>query len=200
MKHSAFFQSFLITSFVICGYSAPAQPKYEREYFLKQDAIPSQAIAFIREVFKNERIQWYGEENLRGTSIEAKLKSGGQSYSIEFSNSGLIQDVEILTKFSSLPSETRSAINERLKKDFRSYKISKTQTQWTGTKQALKDALINAPAKDGKNPDGISIKYELIVRAKKAGASGYYEVLTNKAGQVQTIRQIVQRNTDNLIY
>lgn len=200
MKNSAFFQSFLVTSFVIWGFSALAQPKYEREYFLKQDAIPSQAMTFIREVFKNERIQWYGEENLKGTSIEAKLKSGGQHYSIEFSDSGMIQDVEILTRFGSLPSETRSAINERLKKDFRSYKISKTQTQWTGTKQALKEALITASAKDGNNPEGISIKYELIVRAKKAGASGYYEVLTDKAGQIQTIRQIIQRNTDNLIY
>ena len=144
---------------------------------------------------KNVKIRWYGEESLNGTTIEAKLKSAGKQYSIEFHNSGEILDVEILTQFNSLPNDTKDALLKQLKKEFRSYKVVKTQEQWSGDRVLLKTALT-----ESKLPSGILIQYELIVRAKKSDLSKYYEVVCEKGGKAKTIKEIIQRNVDNLIY
>jgi hypothetical protein len=183
---------------LLCSIVSVGQLKYEREYSLKSDRVPRQASAFIAEIFKDTKVQWYGEENDEGTSIEAKLKSSGKTYSIEFSDSGEIQDVEVLSNLDALPANSRSAIMTRLRDEFSSFKVSKTQVQWTGSVQDLKEALLKRSANE--LTAGITIKFDLIVRAKKGKRFGYYEVLADTAGRVENIREIIQPNSDNLIY
>ena len=172
-----------------------AQKKYEREYSLKKSAVPTEALQFVAEVFKNQRVHWYGEENLTGTTIEAKLKKSGTSYSIEFSAEGKIQDVEMLTRFDQLPAAAQTAIHKRLKDEFKNFKVAKTQTQWTGTRENLQKALTN-----DQLPPGITIHYEMVVRGQKTGLTTYYEVLSSDKGVVTSVREIIQKNSDNLIY
>ena len=172
-----------------------AQKKYEREYSLKKSAIPAEALQFVTEVFKSQKVHWYGEESLSGTTIEAKLKKSGTSYSIEFSAEGNIQDVEMLTRFDRLPAAAQTAINKRLKDEFKNFKVVKTQTQWSGTRENLQKALTN-----DQLPPGITIHYEMVVKGQKTGLITYYEVLSSDKGIVTNVLEIIQRNSDNLIY
>ncbi|KAA6437001.1 hypothetical protein FEM33_19965 [Dyadobacter flavalbus] len=172
-----------------------AQKKYEREYAIRQSAVPEKAVEFVRSVFKKEKIHWYGEESLKETTIEAKLKSGGKHYSIEFDKSGEIQDVELLSRFSRIDAETRETIHKKLEKEFTKYKVVKTQIQYKGSKSDLKKAM-----QSDKVPDDVEIHYELILNAVRKKAMNYFEVLCNQKGSVISIHEVVQRNSDNLIY
>ena len=174
---------------------ATAQVKYEREYSIKETQVPPDALSFVNEIFKDVKINWFAEENLTGTYIEAKVKYSGKQYSIEFSDSGKILDVEILTKFKGLPENTRDLITTKLKEEFKNFKIVKTQIQWIGSRDLLKAALSNK-----KLPMEVIIHYELIVRAKKNELSKYHEVLFDQSGNIKSIREIVQGNVDNLVY
>lgn len=172
-----------------------AQKKYEREYSIKENSVPEKAVEFVRSVFKKEKIHWYGEESLKETTIEAKLKSGGKHYSIEFDKSGEIQDIELLSKFSRIDAETRNIINEKLDKEFTKYKVVKTQIQYKGGKNDLKKAI-----QSDKVPDAVDIHYELVLNAVKKKVMNYFEVLCDHKGSVVSIHEVVQRNSDNLIY
>jgi hypothetical protein len=171
------------------------QHKYEREYTLKKRDVPEEASKFIADIFKGARVHWYVEESLTDTTIEAKLKSAGKTYSIEFSRSGKLQDVEVLIEFSRIPDHPRTTIISNLNKTFKNFKVIKTQTQWTGSKAKLATALTG-----DKLSTDIVTRYELIVKAKKTGPTTYYEVLCTDDGAIGHVREIVQRNADNLIY
>ncbi|MCE6992501.1 hypothetical protein [Dyadobacter sp. CY323] len=172
-----------------------AQKKYEREYSIKPNAVPENAISFVSSVFKKAKIHWYREEGLTGKSIEAKLKSSGKRYSIEFDESGNIQDVEVLSRVDQMNSAGRAKLKENLGKKFSGYKIVKTQLHWNGSEKALKESLL----KD-KAVAGIVVRYELIVKGSQGKKEHYFEVLSENDGEVVSLKEIVQRNTDNLIY
>jgi hypothetical protein len=196
MAYSLLISGFLnITVLMLWLSPASAQHKYEREYSIKGAQVHPDALSFMNECFKNVKIHWYGEESLNGTTIEAKLKSAGKQYSIEFSDSGEIHDIEILTTLNALPGDTKAVLLKQLNEEFRNYKVVKTQIQWSGERDLLKAALLN-----DEFPGGVLIQYELIIRAKKTDLSKYYEVLCDQSGKTKSVREIIQRNVDNLIY
>ncbi len=172
-----------------------AQQKYEREYTLKPAAVPAEASAFIAGMFKDVKIHWYGEQSLNGKSVEAKFKASGKTYSIEFDDKGKLQDIELLIKFKDIPEPARNMISENLKKKFSKFNVVKTQRQWTGTTDALKEALT-----DEKLPGSVTTRYELILKAKLNKITKYYEVLCKNNGAIESVHEIVERNADNLIY
>ncbi|GAB3021502.1 hypothetical protein [Spirosoma pulveris] len=171
------------------------QQKYEREYTIKPSAVPQQAARFINDVFTKATIHWYGEVSLTGTTIEAKLKSGGKRYSIEFDPSGKIQDVEIQRRFNQIPAQTRQTLSEGLSRKFDQFAVVKTQLQWTAGPDDLKTAILT-----NKLPSSVKIRYELILKARKNRSASYYEVLCEQNGVIVSIHQLVQRNNNNLIY
>ncbi len=187
-----FFLGLIIT--LVC-HPCLAQKKYEREYTIKPNAVPERALVFLNSVFKNAQVHWYGEESLTGKSIEVKLKDSGKRYSIEFDESGKIQDVEILIKIDEIDEKARTQLKANLSKTFSKYKVTKTQLQWQGDENQLRDALLKQDT-----PKGITTRYELILRATKDKKKGYFEVLSESNGSIVSISEIVQRNADNLIY
>ena len=173
----------------------PAQKKYEREYHIKANAVPQRAQNFVSSVFNKAKIHWYVEESLTGKSIEAKFKAGGKRYSMEFDESGKIQDIEILIKIGKLDSKSRTTLKQNLSKKFSKYKIVKVQQHWNGSESQLKKALL-----EDELPKEIVKRYELILRAVKDKKEAYFEVLSEKDGAIVSIQEIIQRNSDNLIY
>ncbi|MCF0051806.1 hypothetical protein LXM25_17195 [Dyadobacter sp. LJ53] len=172
-----------------------AQKKYEREYSIKPDAVPQKAMEFVTSVFKKPKIHWYREESLTGKTIEAKLKSSGKRFSIEFDEAGNIQDVEILSGISKMNAKGRTNLEDTLSKVFSRYKIDKTQIHWSGSAQALKESL-----NQDRAVNDVLIRYELIVKGYRDKIETYFEVLAESDGTIVRISEIVQRNTDNLMY
>ncbi|MCF2518271.1 hypothetical protein [Dyadobacter sp. CY351] len=172
-----------------------AQKKYEREFSIKTDAVPQTAADFVNSVFTKSKIHWYREESLTGNSIEAKLKHSKKRYSIEFDETGNIQDVEIVSSIDAMEGSSRATLTDNLGKEFSHYKIVKTQLHWNGPVAALKKSLLeNMAAK------GVQTRYELVLKGTRDKLESYFEVLAEENGAIVSIHQIVQRNTDNLIY
>ncbi|TDE09165.1 hypothetical protein [Dyadobacter psychrotolerans] len=171
------------------------QQKYEREFGIKPNAVPEMAVEFVSSVFKKSKIHWYGEQSLTGKSIEAKLKYSGKRYSIEFDESGHIQDVEIISSISKMNSSGQAKLKDSLSISFSHYKIVKTQVHWQGPERILKESLLENMA-----VKGVLVRYEIILKGFRDRIERYFEVLSENDGTVVSIKEIVQRNTDNLIY
>lgn len=168
--------------------------KFEREYSIKQSEAALEARNFIRETFDG-KVRWYGEVNLDGQAIEAKGKKDKELYSVKFDTLGNIQDVEVVINFRSLSDDLKNKIQDELDKQFSSTKIVKTQTQWLGSKEILKQ-LIN---KETTTDDYIT-NYEIVIRGKKSNRYELYEVLFDQNGKLIDKAKIIQKNDQHLIY
>lgn len=189
----AFF-AFLILSFAIpCDVAG--QFKYEREYNLQKGEVPVLATTFINTCCRGSNVKWYGEESLKGKSIEAKLNYKDALFSIEFDTTGYIQDVEKKIGFDNIPKNAQSTIVNKLDSVFRKHKIDKIQVQWVGSNEALYELI-------EKNYSTLphTINYEIVVNGKKEKSKKMYEVLFSMDGSILSVSEIVQRNTDNLDY
>ncbi len=171
------------------------QDKLEREYRIKQSGVPVKALEFVESTFNNVKIKWYGEENLNGKAIEAKGKRDGSLYSIKFDTSGVLQDIEVVIKFSDIPEQARLQIEKNLEGRFSKFRVQKTQKQWLGTPDKLR-ALANGQPVTGP----YSTNYEITLQGTKDRRTEYYEVLANAEGTIVRESKIVQRNNHHLIY
>ena len=168
--------------------------KFEREYSIKQSEVPLEARNFINETL-NRKVKWYGEENLNGKAIEAKGKKDKKLYSVKFDTLGNIQDVEVVVKFESLSEEIQTKIQQELEQQFSSIKIIKTQIQWLGSQEVLKQ-LLNT----GNATEDYLTNYEIVIRGKNNNRSEQYEVLINEHGKLIDKAKIIQKNDQHLIY
>jgi hypothetical protein len=91
--------------------------------------------------------------------------------------------------------ETRKQIENKLEKEFSRSRVIKCQVQWTGSKTELEKSI-----RDKKASAAVKTRYELIVKGRKDKQVAYYEVLCESNGNVVSMRDIIQRNSDNLIY
>jgi hypothetical protein len=85
----------------------------------------------------------------------------------------------------------RVNLEDTLGQAFSHYKIVKTQVQWRGASESLPR---QKPVKD------VPVRYELIVKGCQSKKEHYFEVLSESDGTIVSIKEIVQRSTDNLIY
>jgi len=168
--------------------------KFEREYSIKQSEVPLKANNFINKTL-NGKVKWYGEENLQGKAIEAKGKKDKKFYSVKFDTLGNIQDVEVVVSFNSLSKEIQTKIQKELEKQFSSIKIIKTQIQWLGSQEVLKQ-LLN---KENTTED-YSTNYEIVIKGKSNSHYEQYEVLFNEQGKLVDKAKIIQKNDQHLIY
>ena len=190
-------QLLLLIILVCQTYMLYSQIKYEREYRIKTDQVPDQAMEFIESFPFDGKIRWYKEENLNSISIEAKTKFKSEKYSIEFDSAGIIEDVEIEVGWEKIPATTRTAINTYLKSNFQQIKIRKIQCQYTGRMSSLKQLNTARPKHSNKS---IGINYELILKVKKEKKKKLMELLFNEQGTLLKQSSIVFKNTDNLEY
>lgn len=186
--------TFLLFLFAL-PFNLAGQFKYEREYDLKKENISGMAKTFMDSCCANSKVKWYGEESLKGKSIEAKLKYKGALYSIEFDTSGYIQDVEKKIGLDHIPKNARLAIVNKLDSVFSKLKIDKIQLQWVGSNEALYDLI-----KKDNSVLPYTINYEVVLKGRKDKSAKMYEILFSSNGSIVSVSEIVQRNTDNLDY
>lgn len=174
----------------ICTY---AQLKYEKEERIKANQVPQTALEFLEPVSLDGKVKWYKEYALEGTSVEAKTKQHQRWYSIEFSDQGVLEDIEIKVKFESLPKNIQQSITDYFSSTFSKYRIQKTQIQYTG-EPSLMQNLVQTSSPDSK----LNVAYELVLKGRKEGKIHRWECLFDDSGALVQQSQIVTRNTDNL--
>lgn len=190
--------SLLFSIFIVFTFSANAQNKYEREFRIKKSQFPDNAIQLISEKIEGaKRLKFYKETDSAKTSFEAKFKKDRLWYSVEFDESGILEDVEITIKPLDVPSETYDAILVYLERNFLKYRIRKIQQQYPVIKgEKLETTIKNA----FQNLILPSINYELIINGKKEKEYLDYEILFDNNGIFIRIRKSLPPNYDHVLY
>ncbi|MEL7532002.1 MAG: hypothetical protein AAFN10_11865 [Bacteroidota bacterium] len=171
------------------------QIKYEREERVRVNIVPALAGEFVEGCGFTERLKWYCEYSQDGISYEAKVKREGIKYSIEFDEEGQLQDVELSTKWESIPQSTQMQIAQYLDSTFQNHRIKKIQKQWTGPAPDLQKLI-----RQEDSATNYSTQYEFVLRGKVKGKTYWYEILFNEEGLLLRRSIFVPRNTDNLDY
>jgi len=171
------------------------QQKYEREVRIEQDSVPSKAIDYVAQLQFSSKIKWFKENGLKRTSFEAKTKSKGKKYSIEFNSDGILEDVEIIISKKKLPAEVYKNITQYLRKDLSKFKWGKIQIQYSGDPKAVQQKVVT-----GALSEGLIIRYELIVSCRLNKKYQKLEYLFSDTGAFVERKSILLPNTDNLEY
>lgn len=174
-----------------------AQQKYEREHRIPITEVPQQALDFIEAFDVKKKVKWYQEQGLNSTSIEAKFKILGSKYSIEFSNTGILEDIEQTVSFKTLENDTQKAIQSYLKQNYNAFAIEKVQHQYTGDTKTL-IAWRHASEFPNVITKGITHIYELVVRTRTNNKVLLFEFQFDEKGQKIAQKEIITRDTDIL--
>mgnify|MGYP001072790456 CR=1 FL=1 len=185
----------MAVALMLCPFTTVAQQKIEREYAIKTTQVPKSAVQYVDQVFEGRKTKWYAEESQKGRSIEAKVKQDGTIYSIEFDESGKLQDIETLIRFKSLPEKLRTAIDKTLEAEFSRIKINKVQRQWTGSAKTLQLLLAKKKA-----AEAYTTRYELIIRGTKDRRTSDYEVLVDDQGALIRTSKIISKDNPHLLF
>lgn len=177
------------------GQGAYAQTKYEKEIRIPTDSVPAVALQFVNNAPFDKKIKWYKEFGLNSTSFEAKTKYHGRRYSIEFNNDGILEDIEVQTKWKELPEYERSKMEDYLGERFGNYSINKLQYQFSGQTEVMSQFLI-----DLEYTEQITQRYEVVIHTKINGKFKRFELLFDWAGGYLSSAEFVPKNADNIEY
>jgi len=175
--------------------SAYSQQKYEREYRIKAQGVPTKARQFVEGLQFHNSAKWYLEHGLEDRSVEAKVMHNKLRYSIEFDTLGNLQDVEIVIDRDALPKRVLARMDSSLRALYNQYRFRKIQIQYTGVEAVLARVAMGAVA----NGEYIT-KYEVVLKGKDSLGTKLYEFTFDEQGNVLGKVEIIFRNTDNLEY
>lgn len=182
----------LLTSFTRIGFS---QYKYEKESRIQKTEFPESAASIVDSMLPESRIRWYKEEGYFKTSFEAKTKYKGRRLSIEFSENGSFEDLEIEIKPNEIPAKTYKKITELISATHIKFSFEKAQIQYSGNPFSVFDYFLNK-----SNKKDIVKNYEIIISTKLDGSYVMFEYLFDEAEEFLQKSEIILKMTDNLEY
>lgn len=186
---SLVFSGLLLLLFFSEGHS---QVKFEKEERIKESEVPAKALSFIKECKFSAKVRWFKETNQDGTSFEAKVKTQNGLFSIEFSNTGILEDIEVTFAFEETLPHVRAEISKYLNSNFESHKVEKIQYQWLSGSEAVKKLFDFS----GFNDLIPSANYEVVAETRKNGVYQQYEFLFGPKGEFLEQSRIVTRSID----
>jgi len=172
-----------------------SQVKYEKEYRIKKDEIPDNIKSYLNTVTFKNKIKWYKEEGLSKYTYEAKTSHDNLNFSIEFDSVGIIEDVEIEIDWKNIPELAKKNIEFYLNKVYQKKKIIKVQIQFSGKPENLIKII-----KDRELKQGLTKKYEIVLKGKENKKFQMIEYLFSNEGKFENKAIIMMKNTDNLEY
>lgn len=172
-----------------------AQYKYEKEIGIGKKDIPPKALSFIDSLQINSKIKWYKEIGQDKISFEAKAKHKGKKTSIEFSDIGTFEDIEIEIKPKEINTDTHAKISQYLASQYAKYSIEKVQIQYSGDPNAILDYFIK-----GGSISSITIRFEIVISTKVDGSFARFEYLFSENGELIQKWLIPAKMNDNIEY
>ncbi|MFC2148050.1 hypothetical protein ACFLR9_05720 [Bacteroidota bacterium] len=175
-----------------------SQVKVEREHRIKKNQFPETAHEFIQEKLEEaKKIRFYKETDTAKISYEAKFKKDKLYYSIEFDESGKLEDIEISIKEVDVPEDSWSKITKFLNEKFAKFKIRKIQQQYPITSDETAETTLNNAFQNLLIP---SLNYELIVRGKIQDVHSDFEILFGAEGDFIIMKESLPANYDHVLY
>jgi hypothetical protein len=180
---------------ILGNFTLFAQDKIEIERGIHASEVPSVARDWLSKTYASaHRLHWYLEKSSDGISYEAKLRQRGAWHSVEFDETGTLQDVEIRVTTNALPEPVRQGMVAYFDTTYAKHRIRKIQQQLTGPPEAVRAAVQGSPA------EGVNYRYEVEFYGKNDRSNALWEGLFDNQGQLLERRRIVLRPTDNLVY
>jgi hypothetical protein len=162
--------------------------KQEREERVESFVFPAGTLSLVKEIAINRKVKFYKEFDGDKISFEAKFKKRRQRYSIEYSQNGTLEDVEIEVKRKVIDSLLWGKIAIRLDSISDRWRVEKIQQQFVSDPFDKAQLLLRM---EGKEFDNL----ELIVAFKSNRKIYRKELLFDKEGKL-----INQRNVKRLAY
>jgi len=191
-----FNQFFLLL--LLLGFTASAQVKSEREFRIQKSQFPAASLEKAKPHLEGaRRLRYYKEIDTGRVSYELKFKKARLHYSVEFSDTDELEDIEIRIKPVDIPQESWEAIGHHLSGSFPKHKVRKIQQQY-------RRASFESDAETFRNafqnlllPE---IRYELIVHAKTAEGYRDYEITYDSEGNFIMMKKSLPPNHDHVLY
>ncbi|MBN3034892.1 MAG: hypothetical protein JW861_04845 [Bacteroidales bacterium] len=172
-----------------------AQYKYEKEFRIHENEVPENAILFVGSMDFGTKIKWYKETGIEKISYEAKTNYNGRRHSIEFSEDGSFEDIEIEIRPDEIPSETFTRITEYLASAHGRYSIDKAQIQYSGDPALVKEFFRNRGT-----AHAIESRFEIVISTRVEGNYTMLELLFSENGDHVRSSKVIIRSTDNIEY
>lgn len=186
---------FLLLLFVV---ELSAQTKNEKESRIQLSEFPSQAQTTINSIIKSvKRIRHYKETDGNLESFETKFKFKKHWYSVEFSTSGDLEDVEITIRERHMEDAIKNTIKSYLKDQFSKYDIIKIQEQYSSSPTAETQVFLKTILQNRKSIDS---NFEIVVAVKSSKGWELKEMTFNTTGEFLKSRDIQQDSYEYIMY
>ncbi|TRX48929.1 hypothetical protein FNH22_28240 [Fulvivirga sp. M361] len=190
-------KAFILLLMCCLAFSLAAQEKRESERRISPDEMPQTAMkameAFIP---KWRKLRYFQETDGTRTSYEAKFLYRGRRFSVEFSTTGILEDIEITQKYTYMPESVRDSLESYLASKFKSFDIIKCQQQYRHEGASPYNTLDQVLSEKWEGP----VFYELEIDVLKEKSWYSEEYLFDQKGRFLSKRRIINRAQDNLLY
>ncbi|WP_138432831.1 hypothetical protein [Winogradskyella algicola] len=175
-----------------------SQTKNEKEERITKSEFPEVAIEVIKSLPDDcKRLKFYKETDGEKQSFEVKFKYKKKRCSLEFTKDGVIEDLEVLTKFKTINEEKKSKIKDYFRSNFTKHKFIKAQKQYVYQKELdpvifIKNIL--------KNTTTEAPNFEIIAEVKTDKKRDIREFTFNASGEFVNFRIINPTSYEHVLY
>lgn len=178
--------------------SSFSQTKNEKEERIDISLLPKKAKEVIKALPKGyKRLKLYKETDGEKQSFEAKFKYKKRRYSIEFSTSGLIEDIEVITKLKDLEKPAKTNIERHFNDAYSKYKFRKIQKQYVYNNNTHASKFVSQVL--SLNLES-AINYEIIAEIKIEKNRSINEFTFNTDGVFISSRTLNPASYEHVLY
>ncbi len=188
----------MVTCFILFNHSAFGQTKNEKETRIKLSSFPELA----QEVIKNlpekcRRLKYFLETDGSKRSFELKFKFNKKRYSLEFSEEGKIEDIEVVAQLRAINPLTKGKIESHLSQTYLKHKFIKIQKQFVYTTDFDRLNFVNNLL---QNETNVLPNYEIIAEVKSNKGKDTREFTFNNKGEFLKYRILKPSSYEHVLY
>ncbi len=187
---------FIVLLFAAFAHPGVSQLKFEQEIRVAKSEVPQGPATLLDSILHESKIKWYKEKGYHKISYEAKTQYKGKRLSIEFSEQGLFEDLEVGISSKELPNLASENISRYLSNVHGKYNFQELQIQYSGEIKEVFNHFFDV----NESIKNIVRKYEIVIAAKVNGSYELFEYLFDEQGVFEKKTRIVQNITDNIEY
>lgn len=178
--------------------SVNGQAKNEIEVRIDKKEFPKLAQDLILSLPNNiKRLKLYKETDGNENSYEAKFKLNRKHYSVEFSENGLIEDIEITIKFSAIEPTKKTNIKNYFKNSYSKHEVIKTQEQYVHDKSSNSKVFLDAVLRQNTY---VLPNFEIIAEVKQNKKRTIREFTFNATGSLIYFRILDNTSYEHVLY
>lgn len=199
VKHLKTNRKASLSAFFVCLFCLTSwgQEKQEQEFRIAEKDLHDAIMPLLEHPIKGvKKIKFYKEIDGDKSSYEVKFKKDKAFYSIEFNESGVLEDIEIVIKASQIPPTAYGTLSHYLDRTFGKHQIKKIQLQYVN-QEGNPQKVLQQAFKQERIPAN---NYEIVIVAKTQEGYVAYEVTFDAHGQHRYTRKSVKPQYDHVLF